>query len=175
MLSVSTPALVALLLGSIRAAAFLVFSPPFNTRAFPMKLKAVMSVALALPMIPILAPTAPDPGGIGLLGSAVWQVVIGATLGFLVALVFAAVQAAGDLIDIFGYFSLASAFDPMLFSTTAIFGRFYQLLATALVFATSGHQLVIRGFAESYKALPLDATMSTSTVGHLMTGGLTQM
>lgn len=174
-MSISTPALVALLLGSIRAAAFLVLSPPFSSRAFPMKLKALMSVAIALPMVPLLTASAPDPAGPELLVSAVWQVLIGAALGFLTALVFAAVQAAGDLIDVFGYFSLATAFDPMSYSSNAVFGRFYQLLATALLFATDGHQLIVRGFAESYRALPLDAGLSTSTMGHLLTGGLGQM
>lgn len=174
-MSISTPVLVTLLLGSIRAAAWLVFSPPFNSRAFPLKLKALMSVALAMPMIPLLADSAPEPVGAALLVSAVWQVVIGAALGFLTALVFAAVQAAGDLIDIFGYFSAATAFDPMSGSSNSVFGRFYQALAAALLFATDGHQLIVRGFAESYKALPLDASLSMTTMGHLLTGGIGQM
>lgn len=174
-MAISTPALVALLLGSIRAAAFLVLSPPFASRAFPLKLKALLSVAIAMPMVPLLVGSAPDPSAPEFVISAVWQVVIGAGLGFLTALVFAAVQAAGDLIDVFGYFSLATSFDPMAYSSNAVFGRFYQLLATSLLFATDGHQLILRGFAQSYKALPLDAGLSMSTMGHLVTGGLGQM
>ena len=38
---------------------------------------------------------------------------IGCHAGFVTYLVFSAVQAAGDLVDVFGGFSLAAAFDPL--------------------------------------------------------------
>jgi flagellar biosynthetic protein FliR len=177
-LSVPTAELTALLLASVRAAAWLTISPPFNGRVVPAPIKALLSVAIALPVVPSLVGKVPGLGTAQLLVSVVEQVVIGAALGFLTALLFAAVAAAGNLIDLFGGFSVAFAFDPMGASGNAgggVFGRFYNTMAITLLFVTDGHQLVLRGFATSYKALPLDGTLSVATLQHLVTDGITQM
>jgi flagellar biosynthetic protein FliR len=177
-LSVPTAELTALLLASVRAAAWLAISPPFNNRVIPTQVKALLSVVIALPVIPSLAGKVPALNTAGMLISVAEQVVLGTALGFLTALLFAAVSAAGNLIDLFGGFSVAFAFDPMGATGNAgggVFGRFYNLMAITLLFATDGHQLVLRGFTTSYKALPLDGTLSLATMQHLVTTGVTQM
>jgi flagellar biosynthetic protein FliR len=96
-------------------------------------------------------------------------------LGFLTALVFSAIQAAGDLIDLFGGFSLAFAFDPLMQTGNSVFGKIYGLLATTLLFASGGHLLIIRGFLATYDVLPLDASLSMGRLGDLLTEGVVQM
>jgi flagellar biosynthesis protein FliR len=172
-LSIST--LVALLLGSVRAAAWLVTSPPFSTRVIPGTVKALLSVAIALPVTPLLSAELPALDAVPLLLSALQQVLVGAALGFVTALLFAAVQAAGDLVDLFGGFSVAFAFDPLAMTGNSVFGRFYNLLATTLLFVTDGHQLVLRGFTQSYRALPLNQTLSLATLDRLLVTGLNQL
>ena len=103
------------------------------------------------------------------------QVVVGAALGFLTALFFAAVQAAGSIIDLFGGFSVAFAFDPFAMTGTSVFGRFYNIMATALLFATDGYGMILRGFTNSYQALPLDGMFSWETLANLLTDGIGQM
>jgi flagellar biosynthesis protein FliR len=177
-LSVPTAELTALLLASVRAAAWLVISPPFNSRVLPAQLKALLSVGIALPVVPSLAPDVPALGTPEMLVSIAEQTVLGTALGFLTAMLFAAVQAAGNLIDLFGGFSVAFAFDPMGATGNTgggVFGRFYNVMATTLLFATDGHQLVLRGFTTSYKALPLDGTLSPHNLQHLVTAGVAEM
>jgi len=172
---VPTAELTALLLASVRAAAWLVIAPPFAGRSLPGPVKGLLSMAIALPMVPQLVGKVPELGTGQLLVSLVEQVVVGVSLGFLTALFFAAVQAAGGLIDLFAGFSVAFAFDPFSQAGNSVFGRFYNLMAITLLFATGGHQLVLRGFATSYKTLPLDGTLSMSTMAELVTTGMTQM
>ena len=168
--------LFAMLLGSVRAAAWLAVSPPFSTRGVPAPVKALLSVAIALPVAPRLAGQLPAPLTTPILvATAAEQIAIGAALGFLTALLFAAVQAAGNLIDLFGGFSLAFAFDPFSFQGNAVFGRFYNITATALLFATDAHQLVLRGFTQSYKAVPLDGAMTWDALSRVLTVGAGQM
>ena len=100
---------------------------------------------------------------------------VGAALGFLTAVFFAAVQAAGELIDLLGGFSMAFAFDPLGMNQSSIFGRFYHLTAVTLLFVTDGYQLVLRGFLESYRTLPLTGTLSLSTLYRMLTHGVTHM
>ena len=76
-------------------------------------------------------------------------------MGFVTYLLFAAVAAAGSLIDVFGGFSLAQGFDPLSMNMNTVFGKFHQLLATMLLFATGGHLLVIGGLLKTFDVLPL--------------------
>jgi flagellar biosynthesis protein FliR len=171
----STASLTALLLASVRASAWLVVCPPFNSRVIPAPVKALLALAVSLPLVPKLSGQVPDLEAGALLVSSVEQVVVGAGLGFVTAIFFAAIQAAGDLIDTFGGFSLSFAFDPMSASQSSVFGRFYNLIAITLLFITNGHQMVLRGFLHSYNTLPLDGTLSLSRLGEVLSHGLPAM
>jgi flagellar biosynthetic protein FliR len=174
-LQLSTATLVALLLASVRAAAWLVVCPPFSSRAIPGVVKGLLAVAIALPMVPGLTGQLPAATPGGLLVSGIEQVVVGAALGFLTSVLFAAVQAAGDLIDLFGGFSVAFAFDPLSFTGNSVFGRFYNVLATTLLFVTNAHELVLRGFLQSYRTLPLDQSLSLAALDRALTTGIGQL
>lgn len=170
-----TSELVAIMLGATRAGAWLMLCPPFNSRLIPGKVKALLSIGLALPMAPHLTATLPSLQTSALIASSILQIFVGAALGFITYLFFAAVQAAGDLLDVFGGFTLATAYDPLSQNQSSVFGRFYNLIAATLLFASDGHQLVLRGFMQSYRTLPLDATFSMETFSKLLTRGAGEM
>lgn len=167
---------LALLLGSIRAAVWLALCPPFNNRGIPVPVKALLSVAITLPLAPRLAPQIPADMSTGvLIAIAAEQAVVGAALAFITALLFAAVQVAGNLIDLVGGFSLAFSMDPFSQQGNAVFGRFYNLIGMALMFGTDSHQLVLRGFAHSYTAVPLTGMLSMQTFADIIIGGFGEM
>ena len=167
--------LVAIMLGAARAGAWLMLCPPFNSRLIPGQVKVLLSIGLALPMAPYLSANLPSIQTSAIIVSAIQQVFIGAALGFITYLFFAAVQAAGDLLDVFGGFTLAAAYDPLSQNQSSVFGRFYNLVAATILFASEGHQLILRGFMQSYKTLPLDATLSLATLSRLLTEGIGEM
>ena len=167
--------LIAIMLGAARAGAWMMLCPPFNSRLIPAQVKVLLSIGLALPMAPYLTATVPIIETSAIIASAVLQIFVGAALGFITFLFFAAIQAAGDLIDVFGGFTLAAAYDPLSQNQSSVFGRFYNLVAVTLLFASDGHQLVLRGFMNSYKTLPLDANFSMETFSKLLTSGIGEM
>lgn len=156
-MTIEAPAaiIVAFVLGVVRASAWLVLVPPFGTRAIPTVVKVGLAAALALPAAPRLAENPPSLDIAPLIGAVLLQVAMGLTLGFITMMAFATVQAAGSLIDMFAGFTIAQAFDPLSGNQTALFGRFYQLLAATLLFATNGHILLFRGFMTSFDAVGL--------------------
>jgi flagellar biosynthesis protein FliR len=166
---------LALLLTSARAAAFLVLAPPFSSRAVPGTVKALLSVAISLPVLPTVGSAVPALETAAVVSAVVVQVFTGAALGFLCYLVFAAVQAAGDLIDVFGGFSMAQVFDPLTTSGNAVFGRLYHWTALTLLLASGGYTIVLQGFLRSYRAVGLDAGLDLGTLGAVVTGGLGQL
>jgi flagellar biosynthetic protein FliR len=142
--------LTGFMLALVRAGAWMAVCPPFATRAIPVQVKVGFSVALAIVVAPKmqgrLTSLETGPFVFGL----VKEAVIGLVLGFTVQLVFSAVQAAGSLIDLFGGFTLATAYDPLSLSQSSVFGRLYGLIATTLLFALDGHVLLVRGFLRSF-------------------------
>jgi flagellar biosynthetic protein FliR len=145
--------LVGFLLALVRVSAWLLIVPPFATRAIPAMAKIGIAAAVALPVAGRMVP-ATDIIDLGpLLAAIVLNVAIGIALGFVVYLLFAAVQAAGELIDLFGGFTVAPAFDPFSNAQSSTFGRFYQLLATTLLFVINGHILLLEGFLKSFDAI----------------------
>src|SRR3712207_9421375 len=81
--------------------------------------------------------------------------------GFVVHVLFASVQYAGDLIDLTGGFSLQPAYDPLSMTTSSSVGRLHYLLATTLLFTSGGHLLTVRGFATSYEGVPVGGPVPT--------------
>jgi flagellar biosynthetic protein FliR len=167
--------MIAIMLGAVRAGAWMTLCPPFNSRLIPGPVKALLSVGFALPMAPRLIASVPSIETADIVASAVLQVFVGAALGFITLLLFAAVQAAGDLLDVFGGFTLAMAYDPLSQSQSSIFGRFYSLVAVTLLFASNGHQLVLRGFLQTFQTLPLNASFSLGTLNDLLIKGVGEM
>jgi flagellar biosynthetic protein FliR len=173
-LSLSLGALESLMLVGVRMVAFLVVAPPFSHRGIPATVKVMLATGLALAIAPRVATTVPASTGeyvVLLVGEAV----IGVGLGFLVAVVFAAVQSAGSLIDLMGGFSLAQGFDPMTQVNGAQFARLYQLTAVVILFASDGYQMVISGLVRTFDALPLGASLDLSKLGDALTTSVTGM
>ena len=167
--------LVTMLLATVRAAAFLTVAPPFNTSMVPSQIKAILAVSIGLVVTPQLQAGAPPLDSSVVIVAAAEQVVVGAALGFVTSLLFTAFQSAGDLLDLFGGFQMASAYDPLAVAQTAVFGKFYNLLATTLLFGSEAHQLVIRGFTTSYQAVPVTGIISLADLDQVLTSGITTL
>jgi flagellar biosynthetic protein FliR len=142
-------------LACVRITAFLVFAPPFSHATVPMRVRAMLGVGLALAVSPVaMAGYERLDTGAFLLALA-GQAITGALLGFLVLVIFSAIQGSGHLIDTFGGFQLAQAFDPGMAINGAQFTRLFQMTAIALLFASDGYQLVLAGLLRSFDAVPV--------------------
>src|SRR5579872_2946165 len=119
----------------VRAGAWLAVAPPFNHRSIPLTVRAGLAAALAIAIVPQLkaqlgTTTFDTPT---LIGALVVQALAGAGFGFLVQILLSAVSTAGSMIDLFGGFSISTAYDPNLNAQSAIWGRFYELLTVVLL------------------------------------------
>ena len=161
-ISLAGESLIGYLLASVRILAWLAIVPPFSSRAVPGMAKVVLSLGLALAVGPSIAPTEIPTGNYALAASLVTQVAVGSAMGMVTFMLFSAIAAAGSLIDVFGGFSLAQGFDPLGMNSNTVFGTFHQLLATAILFVTNGHLLVIGGLLSTFRFLPVGESPDTS-------------
>jgi len=146
--------LLALLFVHLRVVAFLLVAPPFNSSSIPMRIRSMIAFAVALPVFPRYVGQAQVANSADLVSAVGWQIFAGLALGFVVHVLFAAVQAAGNLVDMFSMFAMASMLDPMSNTQSAVFGRIYSLIATTLMFATGGHLLLVRGLLQTFDVVP---------------------
>jgi flagellar biosynthetic protein FliR len=167
--------LEAVMLAGVRMVAFLVVAPPFSFNAFPLRIKGMLAIGLALAVAPRVVPGYASPDTGGFVVALILEIVVGGILGFLVLVVFAAIQSAGNLIDLFGGFQLAQGFDPQSMVNGAQFTRLYQMTALALLFASGGYQLILGGLARSFAALPIGGGISLAAPMEAVTAGVGQM
>jgi len=154
-LTVDGASLVALLLASVRVLSWLSVVPPFASGGIPLMGKVVLSIGLSLAMTPALAHDRLPSTTPGMLMSVVAQVAVGVAMGYVTMLLFSAISAAGALVDVFGGFALAAAYDPLSMNSNAVFGRFHQMLAVVLMVVSGGYLLVIGGLLSSFRFVGL--------------------
>ncbi len=167
--------LLALVLTIARILSWAMIAPPIATAGLPRQVTLALSVALALAVLPITEAHVPPDNLASVASALVVQIGLGSALGFITRLVLAAVESAGNLLDLFAGFSVASVYNPMSNSSTSIFGGFYGLICTTLLFVTNAHQIVIEGFLRSFHSIPLDAGFSMQAMSKELSGGITDL
>ncbi|PZE31981.1 flagellar biosynthetic protein FliR [Curtobacterium sp. MCLR17_042] len=174
-LSIDADRLEATMLAGVRLVAFFVIAPPFSYRAFPGTVKVILGLGLAIGVAPRVAVGYESLDTGPFLLALLTQLVVGLSLGFLVFLVFAAVQSAGALIDLFGGFTLAQAFDPQSQVNGAQFTRLFQMTALALLFTSGGYQLIVGGLVRSFDAVPLTGAFAVDGLASMLVTAMSQM
>ncbi|HBU29764.1 MAG: flagellar biosynthetic protein FliR [Thiobacillus sp. GWE1_62_9] len=139
-----------------RILGLIMVAPVFGHRAVPGRVKIGLGVFIALIVSPALPPM-PDVG----LGSwhglfiLVQQFLIGMAIGFIMRIVFAAVEAAGEIVGLQMGLGFASFFDPQSAGQTLVLGRFFNMLAVLVFLAVNAHLLLLGVLVDSFQSLPI--------------------
>ncbi|WP_217184107.1 flagellar biosynthetic protein FliR [Streptomyces sp. AC495_CC817] len=162
-------------LACVRITAFLVIAPPFSHGTIPMRIRAMLGAGLALAVSPVVTDgyqrLETGPFLLALTG----QALTGMLLGGLVMVLFGAIQGAGHLVDTFGGFQMAQAFDPGMAINGAQFTRLFQMTAIVLLFASDGYQLVLAGLFRSFDAVPVSGMIDLARPAEALVGAAGQM
>lgn len=140
-----------------RFSGLIVSAPVLSSRNFPIHGKiglAVLSAIILTPTLPALAEPLPsEPLSLAFYGAG--EFLIGLMIGFVMTLGFAAIQVAGQLMDMQSGFGFINVFSPILETQFPIFGFFYFLLAVLYLLAINGHHMMIRALVFSFEKIPL--------------------
>ena len=168
------PALVsAFVLALVRASTWLFIAPPFSSRLMPVTVKIGVAAALAMAAAPHIANPDLSLETGPFIGALVTQALVGFTMGMLTMLLVSAIQSAGALIDLFAGYSMVMLYDPFTDNSVSIFGRFYGVIATTLLFTTNAHLILVNGFFRSFEAVPIGG-IPTGDIARLLTDNLGQ-
>jgi len=132
--------------------------PFYSSRSIPIRIRAVLAVLIAL-LIATSIPPMPaievvSPLGIMIMAQ---QIVIGLAIGYVMRLVFTAVEMAGNLAGLQMGLGFASFYDPQHSANTAVVAQLASLMTLLLFLSMNGHLVVIEMIARSFITLPISA------------------
>lgn len=141
-------------------------APILGSRVIPRRVRIAFVFFLALITLPVLMDSQtveiPDYPLLIVL-TVIRELAVGLSIGFISFLVFAAIQLAGQFIDLRMGFAMAKVVDPINGSSEApIIGQFKNTLAILLFLAINGHHVLIRAIYHSYNIIPLGEAVFTA-------------
>lgn len=140
-----------------RVSGIFLVSPVFSNRIVPMQVKALLTVILSMVLFQGLHLKVTDiPDQLGPFAVyLVSEVMIGFVIGFVAQFTFAAIQFAGQAIDMQLGFAIVNVVDPVYGTQAPLVGTFNNLLALLLFLAVDAHHYIIAALYQSYQRIPL--------------------
>src|SRR5919199_1207620 len=151
-----------------RVSPLFILAPLFSSKQVPARARGVLAVALTLGLSPVVS----RHGRIDLdtLPYALLilkELLVGLAFAYGLGALFAAVQAAGALLDTLIGFSFGSLVDPVTGNQSSVLSQLYALVGVAVFVAIDGDAWVVKGLARTYEAVPL---LEAPQIGSLVHG-----
>lgn len=145
------------LLVMVRLSGLFISAPILSSQNLPVIAKiglTALTAMLVTPMIPALAVALPDEA-VPFAALAVGELIIGVLMGFVMTLLFAAVQVAGQIMDLQTGFGMMNVFNPAMETQFPVFGFFLFIVAVLYMLIFGGHRLMLWGLCASYQSIPV--------------------
>lgn len=140
-----------------RVGGFCMAAPIFNATVVPARIRVAITLVLTMVLAP-LAPTQMDLLSASGVATMAMQLLIGASIGFVLQLVFQAVSYGGILIGQSMGLGFAELISPTSNTSVPVLGQFYMVMVSLLFLAMDGHLQVIELLADSFRGLPPGVT-----------------
>lgn len=143
-----------------RLSGLITMMPLFSNAALPRVLRVALAAALTLLLGPLAQPVSPpllNPPSV--LVAVVWEVMVGAAIGYTFLIVVAACGAAGGLMDLQCGLSNASILNPTAVESggQTLLATFTQTLAAFCLLQADMHLAAIEGLAATFRWSPIGA------------------
>lgn len=130
-------------------------APFFSSRSFVPSAKIALALWLTFVLWFVTPVSANQPTSlVAFFITLISEVMVGFLIGFICNLIFVAIQAAGEIMDMQMGLSVAQALDPVFGSVISIIGRLTFFTALVTFLTLDGHHLLLAGFQQSFSALP---------------------
>lgn len=139
-----------------RIASVMMTMPVIGTQLVPARIRLFLAVAVTFLVVPhIPSPPSLDPLSLNTWIIIAEQILIGATMGFVLQLLFQIHVLAGQIVAMQMGLGFASMNDPTMGISVAVVAQVFTMLTTLLFLAVNGHLVVIEVLVESFTTLPL--------------------
>ena len=140
-----------------RITGIIVIAPVFGSRNIPMQVKIGFSAIVAMILFSAKQmPVYQFPDNlIPFILILINEFIIGLAIGFIANLIFAAIQLAGQIIDMQMGFGIVNVIDPIFGTQVPMMGNFKYLLALMIYLATNSHHILFKALFQSYDIIPI--------------------
>lgn len=145
------------LLVLVRFSGLVIAAPVLGSRNVPAVAKVGLAGLCAVVLTPTLAaqPTALPEDALSFAMMGVGELVIGLLIGFVMTMVFAAIQVGGQIMDMQTGFGMMNVFNPAMETQFPIFGFYFFIIAVLYLLTLNGHLMMIKALASTFDKIPL--------------------
>ena len=134
-----------------------IIAPVFSSKMLMPRVRAILAVAMAVGITPIavhghVLPTQPLP----IFALIIQGLLVGFSIAFAMACVFAAVQGAGVLGDALSGFSYGATIDPINGNQGGSLSNLYAMVGMAMFLAIGGDAWMLRALTTTFNVIPID-------------------
>lgn len=155
-----------------RVSPLFLLAPLFSSQSIPRRVRGLVAVGLAFGISftvvrGALAEGVVIPLDVTLYGGLILkEMLVGLAFSFIIGALFAAVAAAGALLDTLIGFSYGALVDPVSGNQSSVLSQLYSLVGILVFIAIGGDAWVVKGLARTYDLVPLlEAPAMGSLVG----------
>lgn len=142
-----------------RIGAALTAVPVIGLSFLPVRIRLLLALVLTLVIAPVIPPVpAIDPMSLEGILITLQQVLVGASMGFALYLIFSAFVYAGQIIGMQMGLGFALLVDPQNGVQVPVLSQLYVVLAMLMFLVLDGHLILIEVLAESFHTLPISTS-----------------
>ena len=146
--------LIAMTLALVRVSGMVVFAPFFSSTALPVRAKAVLVLAIAYLLAPLVAGL-PNARIELTFSSLLGELAVGLVYGLTLALLNEMLLFAGQIAGVQFSFSLVNLMDPTSSIETPLMGELFQLMGTLVLLGAGLDRILLASMVRSFRAVPL--------------------
>jgi flagellar biosynthesis protein FliR len=140
----------------IRISSIFLTAPVLGSRNTPTLVKIAFAFLFAMLLYPVLDKNAQLPADtLSYLIIVFNQVLVGVIIGYSAYMIFAAIQLAGQIIDLQMGFGIVNVIDPMSNTQVSIIGQFQFVLGMLIFLSINGHHFLFQAVTDSFRFVPL--------------------
>ncbi len=161
--------LAAFLFPFVRILALIASAPVLGHNQVPARVKVGLAMMLTLIIAPTLdIATDIDPSSAIGLFVLMQQILAGLAMGFVMRLIFTAVEMAGDISGMQMGLGFASFYDPLNASYTPVIAQFLGIIASLAFLSMNGHLYMLSALAESFHVFPISSSVPSASAMNIL-------
>lgn len=139
-----------------RVTPLFVIAPLFSSQIIPPRVRGIIAVGISIGLAPIAMHGQHIPSDpLTLFELVIEGLLVGLGFAFSLAVLMAAVESAGAVIDVLSGFSYGALINPMNGQESAVITRFYSLVGTLVFLVIGGDAWTLRGLNRTFQLVPL--------------------
>jgi flagellar biosynthetic protein FliR len=148
--------LVGFILVLARVSPLFLLAPPFSSSMVPVRARMIIAVAIAIGLSPLALHGQAIPADVmKIVTLALKEIVVGLGFAFCIACLFAAVDAAGSMIDTQIGLNFGSLINPVDNTQSGSMSQLYSMVGILVFIVIDGEAWVIRGLSRTYELVPM--------------------